>query len=155
MPELDIIDHDGEAISARLRLRGADAGLFSTMALLDIAHVMRAAVAAHAPKRSGRLAASVSVSSLRLAADGSEVVVSVGAPYASFVDQGTGIFGKAGMPIRPRTGNFLTFEAGGKTIFTRSVKGQRAQHFVAAGRHDAEGYIEPRLEKLSREIGNI
>ena len=52
------------------------------------------------------------------------------APYAKYVEYGTGIFGKKGSPIRPKTGNVLAWEENGKTFFANEVKGQEGQHFM-------------------------
>jgi HK97 gp10 family phage protein len=63
-------------------------------------------------KRTGRLQQSIQTN--KISDLSSEVVAS--APYASFVEYGT-----APHLIMPKNGNFLVFQAGGQTVFARSV----------------------------------
>jgi len=75
--------------------------------------------------------------------------------YPEFVDRGTGIHGDAHLPIYPRHGSFLVYPQDGKTIYARSVQGQRPQHFMAATfayvremiKHD--GSIKEALHEMS------
>lgn len=54
------------------------------------------------------------------------------AHYALFVMRGTGIYGPRGTPITPKTAKLLVFRGrDGGTVFAKSVKGQRAQPFLA------------------------
>lgn len=54
------------------------------------------------------------------------------AHYALFVMRGTGIFGPRGTPITPTTANYLVFRGrDGAMVYAKSVKGQRAQPFLA------------------------
>lgn len=87
---------------------------------------VQAAARRNVHSRSGALARSITV----------EVVVargSVGArigsnlSYATFVHEGTGIYGPARRPIRPRRGQVMAF--GG--TFARQVRGQRPNPFLA------------------------
>jgi hypothetical protein len=47
-----------------------------------------------------------------------------------WVNNGTGIYGPTGQPIRPKSGEYLYFEVGGQLIRTRQVAGQEGQHFI-------------------------
>ena len=54
------------------------------------------------------------------------------AHYALFVMRGTGIYGPTGQPITPKTANYLVFRGrDGATVYAKSVRGQRAQPFLA------------------------
>ncbi len=54
------------------------------------------------------------------------------AHYALFVMRGTGIFGPRGAPIVPKTATYLVFRGrDGGLVYAKSVKGQRAQPFLA------------------------
>lgn len=55
--------------------------------------------------------------------------VSTAVQYAAWVNDGTGIYG-SGKPITPKRSRALVFQIRGKTIFARSVKGQRGQKYV-------------------------
>ena len=75
-----------------------------------------------APQRSGALARSFKVKS---ATQRRAVVNAIW--YAKFVNRGTGAH-----TIKPKRGGFLIFDAGGQTIFARSVshRGNRGTRFV-------------------------
>lgn len=54
------------------------------------------------------------------------------AHYALFVMRGTGIYGPSGTPIVPKTAAYLVFRGrDGGLVYAKSVKGQRAQPFLA------------------------
>jgi hypothetical protein len=74
--------------------------------------------------------------------------------YAEMVAKGTGIFGESHTNIRPMTGNVLAWTgANGKTIFARTVKGQRPHPFVQnATLIVEETYVRARLRLLGHEI---
>jgi hypothetical protein len=94
------------------------------------------------------------------------LVVKKSAPYAQWVESGTGIFGPHHTPIVPTTGNFLRFKVtnhyrgprGGAHhedvwVYRRSVKGQKAQRFMMRAYQDTNRYYAPaRLRVLQREI---
>ena len=50
-------------------------------------------------------------------------------PYALYVHSGTGIYAGKGR-IYPRKSSVLVFKIGGKTIFAKSIKGQKPNPFV-------------------------
>lgn len=99
-----------------------------------------------APSDTGRLRSShrkrITVSGLRLTGS-----VYSTAPYAGYVNRGTGIYGPSGQPIRPKNGQFLVFHPGrmigplpkGKKhpapdqrglVFAREVKGRPANPYM-------------------------
>jgi hypothetical protein len=62
-----------------------------------------------------------------------------------WLDKGTGIYGPKGSPIVPTHAKFLRFKIGAQTFFRRSVKGQKATHFVDKARDEAESYVVTRV----------
>lgn len=83
-----------------------------------------------APKRTGRLAASISVKLVpRLT--GLAVEVGTGLDYALYQHEGTGVYGPRHSPIRPRRGKVLVFAGrSGGTVYARSVRGARPTKFL-------------------------
>lgn len=82
------------------------------------------------PKRTGRLATSISV---RLVPRLGGVAVQIGSSldYALYQHEGTGIHGPRHRPIRPkRRAGVLVFQTGGVRIFARQVSGARATKFL-------------------------
>ncbi len=73
--------------------------------------------------------------------------------YASFVRDGTGIYGARGQAIKPKKGKALRFEIGGRTVFRVSVQGQKPNPFDerAADRleNEAESIFMHQTEGLS------
>jgi len=59
------------------------------------------------------------------------------ADYVDFVEEGTGIYGPKNSPILPSKKQVLTgWTYEGKTVFARSVKGQKGQHMVKKSMED-------------------
>lgn len=58
-----------------------------------------------------------------------------------WLNQGTGIYGPHNTPIVPTHAKFLRFTIGNRLFFRRSVKGQKATHFVDKARDQAEVFI--------------
>lgn len=156
MPEYVIVLDRG--LEGRLKLAPGEIDRMSREALEDIGRYVVAAAKSVAPRRSGNLVRNISTGQVHRSSRGLELSVGVTrqAPYGRSVEEGTGIYGPKGVPIRPVTGNFMVFEAGGKLIHARTVKGQRAQRYMRKGLEAAEAsYIEPRLQKLALEVGNF
>ena len=92
----------------------------------------------HAPKRTRRLVESIETSQVTVYPTEVRMTVKVtatsdeGAPYPVFQNEGTGIFGPDGVPIRPkREGGVLVFDwpAAGGIVFARSVRGTEPTRF--------------------------
>lgn len=92
----------------------------------------------HAPKRTRQLVESIEKSQVTVYPDRVTMTVRVtaksdeGAPYPTFQNEGTGIFGPDGVPIRPRRqGGVLVFDwpAAGGVVFARSVRGTEPTRF--------------------------
>ncbi len=83
--------------------------------------------------------------------------VSVGkaAPYAQWVESGTGIYGPFHAPIVPKTAKMLVWRNrySGNMVAARSVKGQPGQHFMRdAVVQTKTVYIPYRLALLRQQI---
>lgn len=82
-----------------------------------------------APKRTGRLAASIRVSVL-LGFDGVTVQVGSALDYARYVHDGTGVYGPHGRPITAH-GRAMRFRGrGGGVVYARTVSGVRGSHYL-------------------------
>lgn len=82
-----------------------------------------------APKRTGRLAESITVRMVpRLT--GIAVQVGTGVDYAKFQHDGTGVHGPRHVPIRARRGKVMVFQVNGHTVFAKSVSGAPATKFL-------------------------
>jgi hypothetical protein len=105
----------------------------------DLATAFVQVVRDKAPRRTGELADSVEVDDVSQTGDGATAHVVVGAPYASYVDEGTGIYGPLGTPIVPVTAKVLVFPAtvGPRAyVFTPYVLGSEPTHFWSRALED-------------------
>lgn len=100
-------------------------------------------LALEAPRRTGRLIGSI-VS--RDVESGFEVFVK--APYALFVERGTGMFSRTPHLIYPKKAKALRFEIGGKVIFAKYIIGQPGQFFMKRTREA----IGPELRDLAARL---
>jgi len=81
-------------------------------------------------KNTGRLAASIDVR-LRTRSGGLVVTIGTNLDYAMYVHDGTGVYGPAHRPIRPRRGHVMMFHSGsGGVVFAREVRGQRGTKYL-------------------------
>lgn len=104
-----------------------------------------------APKRTSQLANSIQPDGAmkgNLSSDDLETTVSAGAPYATFVEFGTGVHGPSGKAffVQPRHAQALRFPAPGGGFFFSAghwVQGARAQPYLTpAVEHNAERVAE-------------
>lgn len=88
-------------------------------------------VQSNMPRRTNVLADSVVAESPVESSSGFTVRAYVGADYARYVNDGTGIYGPEGTPIRPVTARVLAFDwpAAGGLVFAHSVRGSEPTHF--------------------------
>lgn len=94
-------------------------------------------VETNAPKRTRQLVESVEQSQPTVFVDEVRMTVKVtatsddGAPYPTFQNEGTGIFGPDGVPITPTHSKVLVFDwpAAGGVVFARSVRGTEPTRF--------------------------
>ncbi|MGN0176642.1 MAG: HK97-gp10 family putative phage morphogenesis protein [Methanobrevibacter sp.] len=84
---------------------------------------------------------------------GEEIEIRTPAKYASFVNDGTGIYGPHNTPIYSKSiGKPLAFQIGGKTVFVKMVKGQKPQKFVEKSIAQTEDKLEGYFIKAAHEV---
>lgn len=69
-------------------------------------------------------------------------IIQNGRNYAMPVNDGTGIYGPTGRPIHPTTAKCLAFMVGGRTIFTKSIKGQQGSHYIERSISETENRLD-------------
>jgi hypothetical protein len=88
-----------------------------------------------------------------------EVGVARTAPYGVWHHEGTGIFGKYKTRITPTAGNVLAWRdasVGGRMLFAKSVKGQKANPFMRDAYLLVKNTLaDARMRKLAHDIGNL
>lgn len=83
-----------------------------------------------APKRSGRLAASIGIS-VRVGPGGVTVRVGSDLDYATYVHEGTGVYGPRHRPITATGNGVMVFRgAGGELVYARTVSGTRGTPYL-------------------------
>lgn len=82
------------------------------------------------------------------------------ADYPVYVEVGTGIFGEFGTPIEAIPGHLMgpisAFSMTGihdSFFFTKSVKGQKPQHYARESFEDTVGWLPARIEVALHELG--
>ena len=73
------------------------------------------------------------------------------------MEQGTGIYGPSGQPIRPKTKKFLAFRGkGGKMVFTKSVKGVRGRFYmkgsVEQNQRAIDGFFATAVTNIAQDL---
>lgn len=81
-----------------------------------------------------------------------DALVAVNEKYGVWIEEGTGIYGPTGQPIRPKKAKMLVFSIGGRKIVTKSVKGTKAKPFFKPGIKAAEPYIEAQFKQMGNLI---
>lgn len=107
--------------------------------LLRAAGAVEAAAVEKAPVRTGNLATRI-----RKYIESRRAIVKATAPYSIFVHEGTGLFGPRKEKIVPKGKKALAFSIGGKLLIRRSVKGQKANPFMALAFRE----VNPRIGSI-------
>lgn len=102
-----------------------------------------------APHRTGTLQRSILVQ-----VDYPVGQVSVDEKYGQFIEEGTGIYGKTGARITPKTAKVLAWKGAGGMVFARSTKGMKARPFFKPGIENAADYISDQFVKVIERIVN-
>jgi len=121
--------------------RGGDRGIRAA------ADVIVAQARGKAPQRTGQLVNSIQAQPPEGSLTGGDLTLAIGAgaPYATFVEFGTGIHGPKQQRIYPTTKKALSWKgADGNRITVRSTQGMKAQP-----------YLRPAVEENVDMIGNI
>lgn len=110
---------------AQLNQRLADSARYAGKAMDDVmsdaAEKILESMMRRVPRRTGRLAASLSIRRL----PGRIEIGPTDVPYATYVEFGTGSrgeFGGSSYEIRPKTATALKFSIGGRTYYAKSVR---------------------------------
>jgi hypothetical protein len=84
----------------------------------------------NAPRRTGAGADSIAVDSVEETSAGIAVRVVVGEVYMTYQNEGTGIYGPLGVPIRPVAAKVLVFDSAVLgLVFATSVRGTEPTHW--------------------------
>ena len=108
------------------------------------------------PQRTGNLFRSISKEGpIKISSSEYVGIVSTGfsAPYARFVEYGTGMYGSRKSPIFSKTGNYMKWRENSKIVFAKSTKGQKPQLYMTKAVEEAISYYLPK--RLAQEAKNI
>lgn len=165
MPEEFINIHVEGVDRALFQLEGAKEkiNLLLRDATHDIVEFHVREMARRAPHRTGNLARSAKFERPRFVVLGTarkwhaEAYTDLRqAPYAMFVEEGTGIFGPRRDRIYARPGNVLAFEVGGRRLYRSSVAGMRPHPYMEeAYVVTRDLYIPFRVRVLEEEIARL
>jgi HK97 gp10 family phage protein len=141
---------------------------FVENAMSDILNYAEAQAKANVNRRTGNLGRNIGRTPVRRVGNlywgqtgAGKVGVGKTAPYAKWVEAGTGIFGVFKHPIVPTTGNFLRWKVFDPNLaprdrpyfYARSVKGQRPQRFMRRAYNETRTiYVPYRIQLLKAEI---
>lgn len=151
---------NADEMAFRLDVKGKQAGSRLEDALDDIAAVIQSVARGGAPMRTGNLRSAIKMKEAKRAGPKgrrAEVFIDTKqAPYGVWVNDGTGIYGSKHKKIYAKPGNMLVFEVGGRKVVTRSVKGQKGQHFMENAFDEVNRtYAPARIEKLLAELADF
>ncbi|AIF45646.1 HK97 gp10 family phage protein [Virgibacillus sp. SK37] len=107
-----------------------------------------ARVKINAPKDHGRLAGSFQLHK----DDDLTYRVFTKVKYALMVNNGTGEFGPNKRPITPKNGEYLVFNIGSRTIFTKEVKGQKPNPYIDTSIDETKTRLQEFIEKSIQEV---
>jgi hypothetical protein len=146
-------------LELKLREQGLTLGHMIQDALDDVALFAEGEAKSHAPRKTGNLVRNIGRDRAEMTRPhhySAAVGVARTAPYGIWVHEGTGLFGRMRRPIRPLVGNVLAFDVMGRSVFARSVKGQRANPFMReAYRVTRDTYLPARMKRLAEEVGGV
>jgi Bacteriophage HK97-gp10, putative tail-component len=83
-----------------------------------------------------------------------ETKVGTDVKYGRYLDEGTGIYGPKGAPIRPTRAKFLVFEIGGKTVFARSVRGVPGDKWFTGSWEESKPEVRREFGEVPKRIVN-
>jgi hypothetical protein len=108
-----------------------------------------------APIRQGILRAGIQINPARI--DGNTVTGSVEAtaPHSLFQEQGTGIYGPSGQPIRPKSAKVLAWSSGGKMHFAKQVKGSRPHWYMRTSAQQNRLNTQQNFEQAVAEVAAV
>ncbi len=72
--------------------------------------------------------------------------------YAEYQERGTGLYGPYRTPIRPKKAKVLRFQAGGRTVFARQVRGSRPRWFFRGSVEQNQGRTERNFQAALDDV---
>ncbi len=109
-----------------------------------------------APVDTGQLRGSILIKPASASGNTIQGSVGTGLKHAIFMEQGTGIYGPAKRPIRPKRARMLAWKKNGQWHFAKEVRGARARRFMQGSletnqRHTEENFTRA-LDTIIRSI---
>ena len=80
--------------------------------------------------------------------NGATLYLAHGNEVGWYLEEGTGIYGPKGKPIRPKTAKALAFQTPDGFVITKEVKGMPAQPII-------KPTVERNFQKVARHIGEV
>ncbi len=105
-----------------------------------------------APVDSGLLRRSIQLRPAQRRGNVIEGSVGTGLRYSVFQEQGTGLYGPLHRPIRPKNGKVLRFQVGGRTVYTREVRGSRPRWFFRGSVEQNQGRTERNFQAALDDV---
>lgn len=105
-----------------------------------------------APVDRGTLSSSILIQPLRVSKSAVEGEVSTELDYARYMEEGTGIYGPKGTPIRPRTKKVLAWKTDGTWHFARQVRGARPRWYMRGSVERNQAAIDGYYATAANEI---
>lgn len=110
-----------------------------------------------APVDNGTLRASILQSPIVV--NGATISASVGTNlhYATYMEEGTGVYGPLGRPIRPKNKKVLAWKNGGAWHFAKEVRGSRPRWYMRGSLERntsaVNGYFATAADEVASELG--
>ena len=119
--------------------------------------VLQATAKQFAPIDQGRLWQSILRDPARRTGNLLQGGVGTSVKYAEWQERGTGIYGPARRPIRPKTAKALSFVVNGKRVFVKQVKGVKAVRYMerslTQNQQRIDGFFEAAAERITTQLG--
>ncbi len=106
------------------------------------------------PVAKGTLRGSIQIQPMTRRGNTIEGSVGTSLGYAIWQEQGTGIYGPANRPIRPRNGKMMVFTVGGKKVFARSVKGTKPKWYMRGSLEQNAGATAKDFDQALSTVAN-
>lgn len=105
-----------------------------------------------APIDKGQLRGSLQVRPMRLRGNTLEGSMGTNLAHAIHMERGTGIYGPAKRPIRPKRAKVLAWQSGGQWHFAKSVKGSKPHWYM---RTSLERNQEATIRDFGQALDNV
>ena len=126
-----------------VRKAGGDARKLMEAAMTNSTNEITKQARSRAPHRSGTLQRSI-MPEVRYP----DARVWVQEKYGRYIEEGTGIYGRNGRRITPKTASVLAWKQGGSMVFARSVAGIKPKPFFKPGVEASLSYVGKQFETV-------